>query len=112
MAVIDYSSITELNLYNKKLNDLPDLSLYKNLIQLDCRDNNLTYINNLPITLKKLYCDHNNLTILDNLPYGLEDLGCGNNNIIYLDDLPATLKILYCHVNKLILFLYLLVCLF
>ena len=38
----DYSVITELDLPNKQLNELPDLSKYTNLEKLKCNNNYLT----------------------------------------------------------------------
>ena len=38
---MDYSSITELDLSNKGLTLLPDLSLYTNLKKLNCTNNKL-----------------------------------------------------------------------
>ena len=44
---IDYSSITTLNLSEKKLTELPkDISKYINLIELDCQCNQITKLDN------------------------------------------------------------------
>ena len=37
----DYASITKLNLTFKGLTELPDLSIYTNLKELNCSDNKL-----------------------------------------------------------------------
>ena len=47
----DYCSITELDLSNKGLTKLPDLSIYPNLKKLNCHYNKLTNLDNLPSTL-------------------------------------------------------------
>ena len=94
MEDIDYSNIIELDLSNKQLNALPDLSKYTNLEILNCYNNNLTSLDNLPTTLKKLNCNHNNITNLDNLPPNLKKLKCSNTKIICLDYLPQNLQIL------------------
>ena len=61
MENIDYSGITELDLPNKQLNELPDLAKYTNLEILDCSDNYLVNIENLPLGLKELKCKLNPL---------------------------------------------------
>ena len=59
MSIPDYT-ITELNLACGCLNKLPDdIHKYTNLTILDCRSNNLTSLDNLPINLQKLYCSSN-----------------------------------------------------
>ena len=52
----DFSTITELDLSDQELRELPDLSKYTNL--------------------KNLYCHYNKLTKLDNLPHELTYLNC------------------------------------
>ena len=66
----DYS-VEELNLNNKELSELPDLSLYTNLKKLNCGSNKLTSLDNLPNGLKELNCHYNQITQLDNVPIGL-----------------------------------------
>jgi Leucine-rich repeat (LRR) protein len=56
---MDYENITELDLSNKGLNELPDLSKYTNLIKLDCYYNNIVALDNLPPGLQKLDCQGN-----------------------------------------------------
>ena len=82
-----------MDLSNKKLRELPDLSIYVNLVKLDCSLNNLKCINkcNLPPYLKELICYGNNLTELDDLSPGLEILNCSQNNIIQLDNIPYSI---------------------
>lgn len=57
----NYSSITELDLSNKVLRELPDLSKYTNLKILDCSNNNITHLDHLPLSLTTLYCSNNPL---------------------------------------------------
>ena len=99
---IDYASITELNLSNQELDVLPDLSMYINLKILDCYNNKITSLDNLPSSLIELSCDNNNLTSLDNLPSSLKILYCYNNNLTLLDNLPSSLKELSCGCNPFI----------
>jgi Leucine-rich repeat (LRR) protein len=79
----DYSTIIKLNLSNKGLTKLPDLSIYPNLQILYCSYNELTSLDNLPIRLQELYCSSNKLTSLNNLPIGLQKLYCLNNPFNY-----------------------------
>jgi len=80
---MDYSNITKLDLSKKGLEELSDLSIYYNLIELNCSHNNLTNLYNLPQTLKKLYCVNNLITQIDNLPVTLKELECKNNPLKY-----------------------------
>ena len=66
----DYSQIIELFLSFKKINELPYLSKYTNL--------------------KNLNCSWNQITLLDNLPKALKYLNCTKNPLIY--DFEPTLK--------------------
>ena len=99
---IDYSSITELDLSCKGLTELPDLSIYPNLIELDCSDNYISNLDNLPLTLEIIYCNSNEIRQLYNLPPNLEILHCGYNKITHLNNLPPNLKELKCANNPLI----------
>ena len=81
---MDYSNITELDLFNKGLTKLPDLSIYINLKKLYCSNNKLTSLDNLPQTIAVLVCSHNRITRLDNLPQTITYLDCYNNPFIYV----------------------------
>ena len=98
----DYS-VTELNLSNKQLTELPkDIHLYKNLKKLYCHNNHLTTLpENLPASLKYLYCNNNQLTTLpENLPVSLKYLFCHGNQLTTLpENLPASIEILNCNNN-------------
>ena len=85
----DYESITTLDISKKKLTELPSwVSEHKKLEILDCSDNNITQLDNLPPGLKHLNCRNNQLTHLDNFPPGLKHLDCSGNKITQLDNLP------------------------
>ena len=96
-----YSQITALDLSFKNINELPDLSKYTNLKILDCNNNTITLLNNLPQKLEILNCSNNKITELNNLPQSLKKLSCVNNIITNLDNLPKSLKKLYCSNNRL-----------
>jgi hypothetical protein len=79
----------------KKLDDLP--RCVKTLV---CRENKLTSLNNLPPKLKYLDCSYNHLIELLNLPKELIFIKCDVNKITSLDKLPLTLEILICNCNE------------
>ena len=74
---------------------------YNNLTHLNCSDNNLIELPELPSELVKLSCCYNKLTYLPMLPQKLKALDCSCNNLIDLPELPQNLEILYCYINKL-----------
>lgn len=87
-----------LHLINKS--GILDLENYYKLEILDCSDNNLTEIINIPDTLEELYCQYNKLIKLDNLPSSLCTLNCSNNSIYQLDNLSDNLCTLNCSNNS------------
>ena len=97
----DYS-ITELNISDQGLVNLPDdIDKYTNIKILNCRNNNITSLDNLPPTLQWLFCSNNEITNLDNLPPTLQRLFCNENQITNLDNIPPTLQMLECDKNPL-----------
>ena len=91
--------ITELDISGNGLIKLPDLTKYTKLVKLNCSNNQITSLDNLPHTLIELDCHYNNLTSLDNLPSNIKQLICYVNKITSLDNLPLTLEILNCSEN-------------
>jgi Leucine-rich repeat (LRR) protein len=72
---------------------------------LNCSNNQLILLTNLPPTLQYLSCSNNQITILPNLlemTPTLRTLCCSNNQLTQLDDLPPTLQNLYCYENPFI----------
>ncbi len=63
------STIIELDLSNKNLTKIPDLSIYPNLIKLNISKNKIKNLDNLPQSLQILNCGYNKITQLDNLPH-------------------------------------------
>lgn len=110
-------NIEKINLINRNLTELPDLTRFKNLKELYCSKNKLTFLpkidtleildcsinqlNTIPIldNLKVLQCYHNNLVTIP-LLNNLFHLDCGYNNINYLPKLK-NLEILLCYNNQL-----------
>lgn len=74
---------------------------------LDCSNNHLTSLPNLPERLNHLYCFENQLVALPILPKGLETLDCSGNRLSSLPKLPEGLESLRCHSNDLIYVQYL-----
>lgn len=75
--------VTELDLSNRNLKKLPDLSKYTNL--------------------KKLNISYNQLTSIDGIPNSVEELDCSSNYIFKLPEhLPPKLRILNCFLNQLV----------
>ena len=93
--------IIELDVSNKNLSELPDISRFTKLQKLSCYNNQITQLDNLPNSLEELYCDNNQITQLDNLPNSLQRLFCTNNQITQLDNLPNLLQTLFCYNNEL-----------
>ena len=57
----DYT-IIELDISSKRLTELPDdIDKYTNLKTLNCNNNKITSLDNLPLKLEVLYCNNNQL---------------------------------------------------
>jgi Leucine-rich repeat (LRR) protein len=63
---------------------------------LNCSNNQLTALPELPASLTVLYCYYNQLAVLPELPDNLTKLFCGNNQLTALPELPASLIELRC----------------
>jgi Leucine-rich repeat (LRR) protein len=112
--------ITEIDVSNKGLTYLPDLSRFKqlthlfcpfnqltelpplnnNLTYLDCSENQLTELPQLNNNLTQLYCSFNCLTSLPPLN-NLTQLNCSHNDLTELPPLNDNLTQLYCYYNEL-----------
>ncbi len=88
--------INKINIRYKDITFIPNLSRFTCLEYLDCSNNKLTCLPNLPNSLIELSCCHNQLTCLTELPNSLEYLYCNNNKLTYLSKLPECLK--YCNI--------------
>ncbi len=84
--------VLEIDISKKDIVGALDFDRFTNLIKLNCKDNQITELNNLPDSLQILICFKNNITKLDNLPKNLIKLDCGDNQISSLDNLPKTLQ--------------------
>ena len=91
--------LTQLDCSNNKLTALPELPA--SLSELNCNWNQLTTLPELPASLTYLECDSNQLTTLPELPASLTKLWCRNNDLATLPELPASLTGLHCFNNQL-----------
>ena len=87
-----------LHICGLNLTQLPSSTLWVNVRILDCTNNQLTSLPELP-NVKYLHCSRNQLTRLPDLP-NIEFLHCGHNQLTTLPDLP-NVKELSCGFNQL-----------
>ena len=92
---------TEIDVSNKGLTYLPDLSRFKQLTHLYCSKNQLTELPPLNDKLMRLICYENLLTELPPLNDNLDYLDCSNNKLTWLPSLNHILDYLDCSENKL-----------
>lgn len=90
-----------LSLNGLQISSLEELPYFLNLEALECVENNLSKLPELPSHLVRLDCSMNHLKNLPTLPSTLEELSCAVNQLTTLPKLPASLKILYCNFNLL-----------
>ena len=91
-----------INVTHKFVSNLAGIMFFKNLTYLDCENNLLSSLPNLPNSLYSLYCDYNQLTSFPSLPTSLTSLSCSYNHLANLPTLPDSLQELYCNNNLLI----------
>ncbi len=89
-----------LNLNGLQIESLEGIQAFVNLKSLECLENNLTSLPQLPSNLVKLDCSMNQLTTLPTLPVSLVELSCAVNKLTKLPSLPTTLTVLYCNFNE------------
>ena len=65
-----------INVSNKNLTYIPSLTRFTNLKKLDCRNNNLTSLPNLPNCLSVLLIMNNPNLVLNTLPQNVNCLNC------------------------------------
>jgi Leucine-rich repeat (LRR) protein len=96
-SAYNLNSLTLLN----DITDLTGIDAFVNLTSLNCADNKLTSLPNLPPFLRTLYCGNNKLKELNNLPKNLILLNCHGNQLKILPTLPGNLQTLDCSNNQL-----------
>ena len=90
-----------IDISERELTTLPDLSRFTNLTELDCSLNKLTILPPLIACLKNLNCSYNKLMCLPPLPEKLEKLVCSDNLLTVLPSLNKKLVTLWCAGNQL-----------
>lgn len=83
-----------------ELLDNIDLLCTDKLKYINCSDNKITKLDDLPVGLIVLVCNFNRIKSLDNLPNGLKCLSCVDNKIKQIDNLPPNLEVLLCDYNE------------
>ena len=96
------SQVKTLDFSNKGITEIPSLVKYKNLTRLNCNNNYLTKIPELPDNLRFLDVKNNQIEkIPSRLPRNLRTFDCANNRIRKIPEvLPPYLKIFICNNNK------------
>jgi len=94
-----FVNLQVLNCSNNQLIALPNLPA--NLQVLNCSNNQLETLPILPNNLTGLYCAQNHLSIIAALPNSLQYLSCSNNKISQLPTLSSFLQTLICDNNNL-----------
>jgi len=97
----DVAEIQYLNVVGKRIKSLAGLEHFVSLKHLDCNNNQLSSLPELPSGLKYLFCNDNQLTTLPKPPSGLVFLFCSYNQLTTLPELPSDLTILFCNDNQL-----------
>ena len=80
------------------LTELPTLP--EKILILECDENQLSGLVNLPDDLERFLCQKNRLVKLPDLPKKLRLIRCDDNKLKLLPGLPESLKTLYCQHNK------------
>ena len=91
--------VTKLDCGDNRITALPELP--SSLTRLNCNSNQLTALPELPARLTILACSSNQLTALPKLPVSLTWLACSTNQLSTLPELPARLTELNCGGNQL-----------
>jgi len=94
-------SETQLNISNLGLSDITGIHYFVNLQYLECFNNQISFLPNLPDSLIELNCGDNPLNTLPLLPNALNKLICYSSNLSTLPMLPPQLTVLRCQNNQL-----------
>jgi Leucine-rich repeat (LRR) protein len=104
IQVAEAQAVTLLNVSNSNISDMTGITVFVNLQQLNCNNNQLTSLDiSSNSALTNLACSNNPLTSLDvSNQTTLTTLNCGNNQLTSLDvSNQTTLTNLYCGQNQL-----------
>ena len=84
-------NIGYLDLENRQISNITGIKYFDNLIDLNCRYNNIQNIPPLPNSLSNLEASHNYISTIAPLPNNLISLYCHNNQLVNLPDFPPSL---------------------
>lgn len=101
LTAVEIASITIMDVSSKGISDLTGIGYFTALTELNCENNSLSALPELPGDLIRFTCNSNSLTALPALPNSLQALGCGDNDLTVLPTLPDSLEFLYCDNNSL-----------
>ena len=98
----DVNARTSMTISGKSISNLQGINYFSKLTWLDCSNNNLTDLYNVPTSLQTLYCQNNKITSFNYLQNcsSLKSLNCSNNQISSLTNLPTSIEFLDCSSNK------------
>lgn len=96
---LDIVNEENLILNSLQIENIEGIECFTHLKVLECIENNISSISQLPKTLVKFDCSMNQIKNLPSLPASLEELSCALNNLSFLPTLPNSLKIMYCNFN-------------
>lgn len=101
LSVSEIENVRSLSVYDRGIQSLEGLQYFPYIKSLDCSDNFLTELSDLPKYVTSLECDDNLLSELPALPDKLDYLRCEGNKLTVLPELPDSLTYLYCPNNNL-----------
>ncbi len=93
--------ITKLDLKNRNLTYIPSLIKFTKLKELNCKNNKLELLPELPTSLQILNCSSNNLIEISETPLAVKYLDCSFNLLKQLPKLSDSIQIIICNDNKL-----------
>src|ERR1035437_10396697 len=99
MTCADILNATSVDVSNSSIADLTGIENFVNINYLNCSNNLLTFLPDLPTNISNFNCSINQLTSLPTLPTGIVQFHCNNNQLTSLPALPSTLEDLDCKFN-------------
>ena len=101
LTTLEIGSIIKMDVSSKSISDLTGIGYFMALAELNCDNNNLKTLPDLPDGLVAFYCDNNSLTALPLLPNSIRGFYCNSNSLKTLPNLPDGLVLFSCDNNKL-----------
>jgi len=95
------TSLTSMNVSSNCIRDLNGIQYFTSLKHLNCTNNKIDTLLNLPDSLQSLICAANWLTFIMVLPDSVTNFDCSQNQLDSLPTLPINLIYFDCHNNSL-----------